>query len=268
MTIYPFPPLPRDTAHAAEAAFGKRNAYMVIGARANQLLADIDLSGVYPEEVIPGELPYRLCLVTIFQFHEGLTDWQAADATRIRVDWKYALHLPLNYPGLRDKALCDFRQRLLMSEPRKAKFQCVLARLQQAAVFSDSPLNGVTADSVLRAICCLTHLELLSLTMQAAITSLVTTRHEWLRSVIPPHWYPRYSQDRSLFQAPEDLAGQVKLAESIGQDGLYLLRAIGQVDSNGLAGQTEIETLRQVLDRQFEQRDGMCRWRIIDCPAT
>ncbi len=267
MIGHPFPPLPRDTARAAEAAFGKRNAYVAIGARANQLLADIDLSGVYPEEVMPGELPYRLCLVTIFQFHEGLTDWQAADATRIRVDWKYALHLPLNYPGLRDKALCDFRQRLLKSELRRAAFQCVLTRLEQAVVFSDSPLNGATADSVLRSICCLTHLELLASTMQAAITSLVTTEHEWLRSVIPPHWYPRYSQDRSLFQAPEDPASQVKLAESIGQDAMYLLRSIGQADSNSFAKQTEIQALRQVLDRQFEQRDGMCVWRIFDCPS-
>jgi hypothetical protein len=36
-------------------------------------------------------LAFRLALVTVFQFMENLTDRQAADAVRSRLDWKYAL---------------------------------------------------------------------------------------------------------------------------------------------------------------------------------
>ena len=39
--------------------------------------------------------PARLALITIMQFAEGLTDRQAADAVRSRIDWKYALGLDL-----------------------------------------------------------------------------------------------------------------------------------------------------------------------------
>jgi Transposase domain (DUF772) len=37
--------------------------------------------------------PYRLALVTILQFREQLSDRQAAEAVRMRSDWKYLLSL-------------------------------------------------------------------------------------------------------------------------------------------------------------------------------
>ena len=34
--------------------------------------------------------PWRLALVTVMQFAEGLSDRQAAEVVRARIDWKYA----------------------------------------------------------------------------------------------------------------------------------------------------------------------------------
>ena len=39
--------------------------------------------------------PGQLAMVTVMQFLEGLTDRQAADAVRARIDWKYMLGLEL-----------------------------------------------------------------------------------------------------------------------------------------------------------------------------
>ncbi len=52
-------------------------------------------------------------LVTIFQFAEGLSDRQAADAVRARIDWKYALGLELTDPGFDFSVPCEFQSRLL-----------------------------------------------------------------------------------------------------------------------------------------------------------
>jgi transposase len=54
-----------------------------------------------------------LALVSVLQFVEGLTDRQAADAVRSRLDWKYALSLDLTDPGFDHTVLCEFRTRLL-----------------------------------------------------------------------------------------------------------------------------------------------------------
>jgi transposase len=39
----------------------------------------------------PAEAPGRLALITIMPYAEGVSDRQATDAVRSRIDWKYAL---------------------------------------------------------------------------------------------------------------------------------------------------------------------------------
>jgi hypothetical protein len=55
-----------------------------------------------PSMLIPwsSQILARLYLVTIFQYVETLPDQLARETIRKRIDWKYALHVPLNYPGL------------------------------------------------------------------------------------------------------------------------------------------------------------------------
>jgi transposase len=57
--------------------------------------------------------PWRLALVTVFQFLENLSDQQAAEAVRSRIDVKYALSLEFDDPGFDLSMLCEFRARLL-----------------------------------------------------------------------------------------------------------------------------------------------------------
>jgi transposase len=48
---------------------------------------------LFPPDGQPALAPWRVALVTIMQFAEGLSDRQAAEAVRTRIDWKYALGL-------------------------------------------------------------------------------------------------------------------------------------------------------------------------------
>jgi transposase len=57
--------------------------------------------------------PWRLALVTVKQFSEGLLDRQTAEAVRARLDWKYALGLQLTDPDFNFSALSVFRSRLV-----------------------------------------------------------------------------------------------------------------------------------------------------------
>src|SRR4029453_6273905 len=60
--------------------------------------------------------PARLALATVLQFAEGLSDRQAADAVRSRIDWKYVLGLELTDPGFHHTVLSEFRTRLVTGE--------------------------------------------------------------------------------------------------------------------------------------------------------
>src|SRR5579885_2879995 len=107
------PPVPEETARVAHAAFPKGNLYLWLRDELGTLYQDDVFADLFPTRGQPAEAPWRLALVTILQFVEGLSDRQAAEAVRGRLDWKYLLSLPLSDPGFDDSVLSEFRTRLV-----------------------------------------------------------------------------------------------------------------------------------------------------------
>src|SRR5215472_3996167 len=106
-------PVPEETARVARAAYPKGNVYMQMRDVLGCIYHDEDFADLFPKDGQPAEAPWRLVLVCLMQFAEGLSDQQAADAVRGRLDWKYLLSLELTDPGFDASVLCEFRQRLL-----------------------------------------------------------------------------------------------------------------------------------------------------------
>ena len=73
-----------------------------------------------------------MALVTVFQFLEGLSDREAADAVRSRIDWKYALGLELDDPGFNFSVLSEFRDRLIEGEADHVLLDKLLEHFQGA----------------------------------------------------------------------------------------------------------------------------------------
>ncbi len=109
----PISPVPDDTARVARAAFRTRNPCLILHHRLGALFTDADFADLYPKREQPAYAPWRLALVTPMQFRDGLSDRQAADAVRARIDWKYLPALDLADPGFDRRLLCEFRGRLL-----------------------------------------------------------------------------------------------------------------------------------------------------------
>jgi transposase len=92
MSLHPQPPspsIPAETARVARAAFPKGNPYLTLRDDLGPVFADGDFDDLYPKRGQPAYPPWRLALVTLLQFVEGLSDRQAADTVRSRIDWKY-----------------------------------------------------------------------------------------------------------------------------------------------------------------------------------
>src|SRR3954466_13629853 len=94
----PTPPVPDDTARVAHAAFPKGNPYLRLRDELGPVFRDADFADLYPRRGQPALAPGKLALVTVMQFAEELSDRQAADAVRGRIDWKYALGLEFDDP--------------------------------------------------------------------------------------------------------------------------------------------------------------------------
>src|SRR5687767_7963644 len=90
--------IPEETARVARAAFSGGNLYVRMREAFDTICSDEDFADLFPTRGQPAEAPWRLALVTIFQFAERRSDRAAADAVRGRIDWKYLLSLELTDP--------------------------------------------------------------------------------------------------------------------------------------------------------------------------
>ena len=118
MSLRPEPigEIPSETVRIARAAFPKGTVVTKLREEFSDLYQDEDFRRFYPSQGQPALTPWRLALVTVFQFLEHLSDRQAADAVRARIDWKYALGLELADPGFHFSVLTEFRARLVAGQ--------------------------------------------------------------------------------------------------------------------------------------------------------
>ena len=118
--------IPEATAAAARAALPKGNVYMRMRDELGTFFCDEDFADLYPDRGQPALAPWRLALVLVMQFAEGLSDRQAAEAVRTRIDWKYLLCLELTDTGFHYSVLSEFRGRLVTHGAEAAIFNRVL----------------------------------------------------------------------------------------------------------------------------------------------
>src|SRR5260370_4694293 len=123
------PPLPDETRRVAHAIFPQDAPLLRLHDALGSLYDDALFADLFPTHGHPAEAPWRLALVTVFQFMEDLSDRQAAHAVRTRIDWKYALRLELTDPGFDFTVLSEFRARLLAGHAE----QRLLIRLLEVA---------------------------------------------------------------------------------------------------------------------------------------
>jgi transposase len=100
--------VPAGTVRVARRAFPKGSLAIRVRDELGVLFRDQDFAAVFPGRGKPAWSPGRSALVVVLQFVEGLTDRQAAEAVRARIDWKYALGLELEDPGFDYSVLSEF----------------------------------------------------------------------------------------------------------------------------------------------------------------
>lgn len=122
--------VPELTARVARAAFPNGTLCLRLYDALGTIFTDQDFADLFAHQGQPAEAPFRLALITVLQFLEGLSDRQAAEAARARIDWKYLLCLDLDDPGFDYSVLCEFRARLLAGGAEQRLFDQVVARLR------------------------------------------------------------------------------------------------------------------------------------------
>ncbi len=255
-------PVPEETARVARAANPKGNVYMRMRDELGSIYEDQMFVTLFPRRGQPAEAPWRLALVTVMQYMEGLSDRQAAEAVRERIDWKYVLSLELTDPGFDFSVLSEFRTRLLTGGAETQLLQALLDLCKSRGWLKARGHQRTDSTHVLAAIRDLNRLECVGETLRHTLNVLAEVAPDWLLAQIDPQWFDRYSRRFDEYRFPKAQTERLAFAEMIGADGHWLLAAVyAPIAPAWLADLPAVETLRQVWVQQFYVEEGRCRWR-------
>jgi transposase len=259
------PAVPEETMRVARAVFPRGNVYMRMHDELGAIYDDQLFTPLFPARGQPAESPWRLALTTVMQFAEGLSDRQAADAVRSRIDWKYALGLELTDPGFDHTVLSEFRTRLAGGQAEQRLLDALLAQVRERGLLRARGRQRTDSTHVLAAIRVLNRLELVGETVRHALNSLAVVAPDWLRAQVPPEWFDRYGTRIENYHLPKTAVAREALAAMIGADGRQLLQAVdAATDLPWLREVPAVQTLRQVWVEQYTDPPGPLRWRAVN----
>jgi len=195
------------------------------------------------------------------QFLENLSDRQAAEAVRSRIDWKYALGLELEDSGFDYSVLSNFRARLLENNPQTLLLDRIIELLRDKKLLKERGKQRTDSTHVLASIRVMNRLELMCETMRACLNELAVVAPDWLRSHAPAEWFGRYSTRAEQTRLPSGKKAKSDFAAKVGRDGFRLLELI-ETQAPQLAKLEKVETLKKVWQRHYTRNEeGEVNWR-------
>ncbi len=254
-------PVPDQTARIARAAFPKGNLYLSMRDELGTLFEDTDFVELFSRRGYPALTPWRLALITIMQFLENLSDRQAAEAVRSRIDWKYLLGLELTDAGFDYSVLSGFRSRLVGGEQQSLLIERLLDRFREKKLLKVRGHQRTDSTHVLAAIRVMNRLELVTETMRAALNEVAASAPEWLTTAALPEWLTRYATRAEQSRMPRTDPAREDYASQVGKDGFHLLKLL--LDQQpALLKLEKVAILERVWQRHYTRReDGEVYWR-------
>lgn len=253
--------IPAETAALARKIRPTGNLVMTIRDTFGPLFSDAQFAPLFATIGQLALSPGRLALICVLQTIEGLSDRQAAEAVGLRIDWKYALDLPLDEPGFSHTVLHDFRERLLVGSAEEQLLSSMLALAREHG-WLDSRRQRTDSTHVLAASRALNRFELVHETLHATLTALASLAPDWLQTWVPEAWYADYGVSSVARRWPKTDKERLALAAQIGGDGALLLAALSAPTAPDAVRHLEaVRVLRQVWAQQYCDQDGTLLWR-------
>lgn len=261
MSLKPQPlgPIPAETYELGQELLAEDDVMRRIGEQYAEIVRDEDFAQMYSHTGQPAMSPARLALVSVLQAMEHISDRQAIAMVRTRIDWKYALHLPLNYAGFDASVLSEFRDRLIDNKGQRTIFDGLLEKMKTAGMLKGRRLQRTDSLLIVAAVRDLNRLELVMETLRLALIEIAKADAQWLKNNTPASWletYGEWTQVERLVKERGDKgkAEQTSLMMQTARDGFELLEKLEELNAAELMKLPAVETLQLVWSQQFEKR--------------
>ena len=261
----PIEPVPEETARVVRAIFPKGNRSLLLRDTLGTLFTDPLFADLFPTRGQPALAPWRLALVTLVQYIEGLPDRQAAEAVRTRIDVKDALGLSLTDPGFDFSVLSEFRARLVEHSAAERLLEVLLEACQRNGWLARGGRQRTDSTHVLARVRRLNRIDLVGETLRAALNALAVVAPDWLQQHSLPAWWERYALPCDGTRLAKGEAETEAMALTVGQDGMALLAAIeAESQAVWLREIPAVQTLQQVWAQHYQVQGETLLWRPRD----
>jgi transposase len=247
--------MPEETGRIGRMLLKGNDPYRLIGDRLFEKWEEEEFADLYAREGKPGYSPVILAFVSVFQFMERVADRQAAQALRMRLDWKYALHLPLEDSGFDFSVLSEFRDRLIEGNAAQRVFEKLVEEIRALGLIKEHGKQRTDSIAMLTKVRRLCRVETVVETLRLAVVALVEADREWSEEIIPPSWEAKYGE-RFVRQRYSEKEWK-EYEEQIGEEGQWLLR---RLETGGAPAELqdlpEVQVLKTVWAQQFRAAGG------------
>jgi transposase len=252
--------MPKELAILGPKLLPPNSPYRLVGQQLYEQYDEAEFVDLYCAEGKPALSPVLLSFVTAFQYMDSLSDREAAEAVRVRLDWKYALHLSLEYAGFNFSVLSEYRDRVLAHGAEARIFDRLLEQLQGLGLIKQRGRQRTDSLAVLTKVRDLNRLEHVSETLRLALRALVEQDAAWTRANIPITWEERYGERCVATRLSEDQ--RQALEREVGSDGHWLLNRLHAETAPAALGELpEVHVLETVWSQQFEVVEGKIVYR-------
>jgi hypothetical protein len=257
--------IPHETSLVAHQIYNHNHIYLQIGDNLESILNQIDILLLDPSSQMNNEIVFRLALASAFQFAESLPDSSTSIATMKRMDWKYALFLPVNHPGISANTLCNFRQSLCSSSKALEELGKILEILGGIGLFKTAEIPCLDPKAMLSVICQTNRLFSVLEGIKSALGLVVSIAPEWVKDRVSPHWYQRYKTGPLVTPDLFQISDFQNYANRVGSDIFALLTALREFDAPDLVTHVEIRLLKQLFQEHYLQNGEAIQWRANGC---
>jgi transposase len=261
MRPVPLPDPDPVVAAAIARKYARRKAPLAVTMRdrLGEWLTDDLFASAFGARGRPGLPPAMLAMVTVLQEAENLRDRQAAEAVRTRLDWQYALGVPLDGEGFDFSALSEFRTRVAEHGLEERALDALLAKLAADGLAGPGGRQRTDSTHVIAAVRALHTIELAGESVRAALEALAAACPDWLAArLCTADWTRRYGARVDSWRLPAGKAERDKLLIQYARDGYALVAACYQDTAPAWARELPaVQVLRTVLVQNFHlDRDG------------
>lgn len=253
--------VPTSTQQAARGLRKKkkknRNLYIALHDELDTIFENEDFAELFSDKGQPALAPWRIVLLLIVQYLEGLSDRAVMEQLETRIDLKYLLALEIDANAPAHSVLCKFRERLVAGGVVDQLLQTLLAHLAAKGVKKDRRQLRTDATAVHTAAREMNRLELCHEALHQALLAIVDadeTAEQWLRERMPVVWLERYAYRLGSYEGWRSTDTHATQLAQVAHDGFQLLRWLNAADAPPL-DLDDIMVMRIVWIQQFSLQD-------------